>query len=766
MVNGDGNKLPIKVVMSREQDKVKNTSGGGTKFFGKVTPKLRKSLAYRFSGLNNFFEHNFKEYPEVPCVGKIKVKENAIAKSHKPNNLLNEETCPIIGSDKLDEILIKLTYTGINNIINEILKNENKNFKANLTVIDDIIPYDENDKFKGVNKKSIFKKIDSREAIKIKLFNFNDSEDNEKSEKYFIELIEELGLRSNLEEIEYTSLFKIYKLKNFSDKALNKIISYNSIKNISPIKSIHSAPIKTNKIKKLDDKNFSLPDEEKDYPIVAVVDSGISEKNKILEPWVCNREVFVAEEYQNNSHGTFVAGMIQYGDTFNDFKSNSEQRFKLLDVIVIPNDDSNHGEVDTLTEDQFVEILREVVPKYHQEVKIWNLSLGSDIICKNDEISDLAVLLDELSDRYNVRFVLSSGNYVGQTIRSWPPDDFIGEQDRITTPAESVRSITVGSIAHKDSSLSIVNKFEPSPFSRRGPGSNFIIKPEVVDFGGNLDVRGNFTGLGVCSLDEDCNLIENVGTSFSAPLVSKSVAIINNSIESRDLLLSKALLVHSARLSDTVNIINRDENKYYGFGHPDIISSEVLNCSDDKVTLIFDENILQGEHLELYDFPYPESLLRNGKWFGEISMTLAYDPPLDPNFGQEYCRVNINASLGTYERSEEDDRLIYSRKVPLEKSWDEKYERARVENGFKWSPIKSYYRNIPRGIKDNKWKLRVDFLNRNEDKTEKQRFVLIITIVDSEGEDIYSDVINQLRLNGFEFKNLSLSQQVRQSFDI
>ena len=457
--------------------------------------------------------------------------------------------------------------------------------------------------------------------------------------------------------------------------------------------------------------------------------------------------------------------MIQYGDLFNDLMSKSDRRFKLLDVVVIPNDESNYGAVDTLTEDQFVEILREVVPKYHNEVKIWNLSLGSDIICKNDEISDLAVFLDDLSDRYNVRFILSSGNYQEWPYRGWPPCDSIGEKDRITTPAESVRSITVGSIAHKDSGDSMVRKFEPSPFSRRGPGSNFIIKPEVVDFGGNLDVRGNYNELGVYSLDENCNLIENVGTSFSAPLVSRSTAIINNSIESKDLLLSKALLIHSAKLSDTVKINNGDENKYYGFGHPDIISSRVLNCSDDKVTLIFDENIKQGEHLELYDFPYPESLLRDGKWFGEISMTLAYDPPLDPNFGQEYCRVNINASLGTYERSKEDGKLNYSGKVPLEKRWDEKFERSRVENGFKWSPIKSYHRKIPRGIKDNNWKLRVDFLNRNEDETESQRFVLIITIVDPEGEDIYTDVINQLRLNGFTFGDLRLDQQVRQQIE-
>ena len=32
--------------------------------------------------------------------------------------------------------------------------------------------------------------------------------------------------------------------------------------------------------------------------------------------------------------------------------------------------------------------------------------------------------------------------------------------------------------------------------------------------------------------------------------------------------------------------------------------------------------------------------------------------------------------------------------VPLETTWDKKYEKSRVENGFKWSPIKFYYRKI------------------------------------------------------------------------
>ena len=58
--------------------------------------------------------------------------------------------------------------------------------------------------------------------------------------------------------------------------------------------------------------------------------------------------------------------------------------------------------------------------------------------------------------------------------------------------------------------------------------------------------------------------------------------------------------------------------------------------------------ISQGSHLEIYDFPYPKSLIKNNKYIGEIGMTLAYLPPLDQKYDREYCRTNIDVSFGTY----------------------------------------------------------------------------------------------------------------------
>ena len=63
--------------------------------------------------------------------------------------------------------------------------------------------------------------------------------------------------------------------------------------------------------------------------------------------------------------------------------------------------------------------------------------------------------------------------------------------------------------------------------------------------------------------------------------------------------------------------------------------------------------------------------------------------------------------------------------VPLEASWDEWYEQNRAENGFKWSPIKSYYRKISnQGIREEEgWKIRIDMSPRNGMIVTPQEFV-------------------------------------------
>lgn len=219
--------------------------------------------------------------------------------------------------------------------------------------------------------------------------------------------------------------------------------------------------------------------------------------------------------------------------------------------------------------------------------------------------------------------------------------------------------------------------------------------------------------------------------------MQKYVPVLDEMTE-KDLLLAKTMFIHSARMnSREILDQNPDYKKYYGFGMPAINAADILQCSEEEVTLVFRQKISAGTHLEMYDFPYPSSLIREGKCYGEIGMILAYTPLLDERYGKEYCRTNIDASFGIY-RVKADGKPEYTGQVPLETTWDEKFEQSRVENGFKWSPIKSYYRRISKGIKaGDGWKIRIDMNSRNGLVVPVQEFVLILTIKDPMNHDIY-----------------------------
>ena len=73
-------------------------------------------------------------------------------------------------------------------------------------------------------------------------------------------------------------------------------------------------------------------------------------------------------------------------------------------------------------------------------------------------------------------------------------------------------------------------------------------------------------------------------------------------------------------------------------------------------------------------------------------MTLAYNPVLNGQFGNEYCQVHIDASFGTYSTSSNPE---YKGQVPLERSWENAYERSMIErvglNGVLLSLITEKY---------------------------------------------------------------------------
>lgn len=570
-------KLPIIMVAQRPEDSKTNISSGRVVFLEPFTEKLRNNI---FSQCEEIKKNIGKiEEKEIPCIGKVVMKEKAIAKTHKPNNLFNDNTCPMVGGGKLNEIYVKITPEGINNLEKEIKNTRAQNKQAEMTKIEKIEMYTSEDVLK-IN----LKKIEG--PLKIKLFDYKDDKQNEKNKEIFLKKIKELGIDNQISKLYSYKTMEVYSLKCNDINKIKQLSNYQGIKSIDMFQKYSMSNPKIKKLEKMD-YSFPKPIEGREYPIVGLIDSGISENNKEILPWIYKKEELIPKEYQNNSHATFIGGVMLFGEKLNfDIADVREPNFKILDVVAIPNADEEYGPTDEMTEDVFLEGLENIMKKYSDKVKVWNLSLGTNTEV-GDVISDFAIELDRIQDEYQVQIFIAAGNFE-EAIRKWPTD--ILYNDRITTPADSVRGITVGSIALDKGAVDIN---EPSPFSRIGPGANYINKPDVVDYGGNINEDGSISGCGIVSFDTEGNYIEGVGTSYSTPFVTiKYQNIIDTINNENSLELSKALLIHSCVNPITKGQeIGNEEAKYFGFGIPEKDLDEVLKCDNSKVTIIIQGKI-------------------------------------------------------------------------------------------------------------------------------------------------------------------------------
>lgn len=138
---------------------------------------------------------------------------------------------------------------------------------------------------------------------------------------------------------------------------------------------------------------------------------------------------------------------------------------------------------------------------------------------------------------------------------------------RLNEGADSVRSLVVGSVAHEKGKYDYAEIDNPSPFSRIGPGPEYIIKPELVHYGGNagVDNAGKLVTTGVNSFAANGSLVQSVGTSFSTPRIASLAAGITQELnEDFDPLLIKALMVHSATYSENLKSSSFRQNKANG----------------------------------------------------------------------------------------------------------------------------------------------------------------------------------------------------------
>ena len=332
--------LPILMISPKESDIKKDNGGGTIEFFDEVTPELQADIINKFESVLEYYDDVFKEDDKTPAVGKITVKSKAIAKSHKPNDFCRN--CPIIGGKNLDEIYIRVSKKSIEETVSLIKSPPSEKFKANLTAISDIEPIlaDEkiSDELAIISSQGNFD--DVKDRIKIKLFDFNNTHDNDQISKYVKKKFEEFGFSEEYDTITYGEQIKYIKIRVNSYDDIIKIASINGIQSID---FFQRYAISTNEFIENDMQKFLNNNQSNSEITIGIIDGGMSDENPYLRPYVIAREEYVSKQYQNTYHATFIASTIQYGNELNGLVTTSSKRYKFIDIVAVPNGNKEYG---------------------------------------------------------------------------------------------------------------------------------------------------------------------------------------------------------------------------------------------------------------------------------------------------------------------------------------------------------------------------------------------------------------------------------------
>lgn len=758
-------RLLIKVILPKQGKEKKNPGGGAeAKPFKTVSPTLRRALTAQLQAARAEVE-TFKDTTGVIPV-KVWLEDRALAKSHVPDALFSEHTCPIIGVGRPCEMFVQGTSNGLDRINQKIATGSTKELLKAISTLKKIEPFTPKDRLNGETHQAVFdaapRAKDNTKRVKVMLFDYLGQATQQAKLDYFLARTRQLHMEATrLAASSQRDTFVVSCTDADQVRDLSRILSVKSIK-----------PLPTFRLISHRSRNQSPPPNDlpmpvgaaNEYPIVGVVDSGIASSHA-LSPWIYGRENFVAPEEADTYHGTFVGSLLVWGDRLNPGLSGVDATpCRLLDVHILPNTDPAKGNTGTLTEQEFLVSLEQCLRRHSNEVKVWNLSLGTDELCALDRFSELAVELDDLQDRYGVNFVIAAGNYEDSPMLPYPRNDGQKSTGRVTAPADSVLGITVASLSHLPHPTTGTGHGEPSPFSRNGPGPSHIIKPDLAHVGGNIALNGRHV-LGITSLADDGALADDIGTSFAAPLVARQLAHLHHTITpSPSATLARGLLTHNARDVRTRGRVADGDDVYMGFGTPLEIPS-ALECEPWKMTLVFEESLRPGYFLEWDDFPFPASLRNGSRYTGEIWMTLAYPPHRNHQYGSEYCETHIDASFGIF--TEKDGQEKFDGQVPLEHQHPgQLYESFQVRKLRKWAPVRTYHRLLStRGITGLRWRLFVKMITRHdiEDRTAglSQPFCLILTIADpTRRAPIYDEMSQQLRTR-FQTNNIMLRPSTR-----
>ncbi len=467
-------------------------------------------------------------------------------------------------------------------------------------------------------------------------------------------------------------------------------------------------------------------------PVIGVIDKPFN-KEVYFSKWVKSKNVGIPDEGITEAdyyHGTGVCSIIVDGHRLNPDFDDGCGNFQV-----------RHFGVALSTRFSSFKIMKSIeqIIEENRDIKVWNLSLGSDKEINDNFISPEAAFLDELQTKYDIIFVIAGTN---------KPLKVTKKNMKIGAPADSVNSLVVNA----------VNKLnKPTSYAREGEVLSFFVKPDVSYFGG--DSGGDIDGyINIC---DDVN-IEHLtkGTSYSAPWIARKLAYLIHVLGfSRE--EAKALIIDSCEGWN-----DKEKNiKLLGHGVVPTHIDKIIKTNNDEIKFVISD---VSEKYDTYNYQLPIPLDKE-KYPFVVKATMCYFPKCTRNQGVDYTNTEFELKLGRLKFNPKTNEYmivgINNDVQDIEGSYTKEVE---ARNEFrKWDNTKCIKEKFSPRSRDKKmydnplWGISVKTKNRiDQEDGRNLRFGIVITLKEIHGKNRINEFIHQCSFHQWFVEEVDIQNKI------
>jgi hypothetical protein len=467
-------------------------------------------------------------------------------------------------------------------------------------------------------------------------------------------------------------------------------------------------------------------DKPSNQPTIGVIDT-LFDTSVYFNEWVDYRDMVsdeIPKEAKDYEHGTAVSSIIVDGHRLNPTLDDGCGYFKVRHFGVAVG-----GKYSSFT---VIKLIREIITN-NRDIRVWNLSLGSDQEVNGNFISPEAAELDRIQFDNDVIFVIAGTN---------KPDDYQGEM-LIGAPADSINAVVVNSVDKND---------EPASYSRKGRVLSFFNKPDVSTFGGDgNDYKDN---IHVCISAGTYKFLS--GTSFAAPWVARKLAYLIEVLGlSRE--VAKALIVDAAAdWNDTGN--DQSLAPFIGHGAVPVKIDDIVKSKDDEIKFVM-SGISTEYDTYAYNIPVP---INNDAHPFVTKATLCYFPKCSVNQGVDYTNTELDVSIGRI-----NTKGIQTINKNVQTTGGFVYEGEARKLFRKWDNTKHIREKYGSTLRARKayetgmWGVSV----KTKERLEKRdgygiKFGLVVTLKEVSGVNRVHDFMQKARLAGWIVNEINVNARV------